>query len=693
MWGVRFIRNADAYVFVLRGTASQNVDVTYRIDISTISFQPGILAPSAMSNGQVKLGTKGFMKGVVMDENKGAVMDGGISRRNFLKDAVLIAGGATLAVGGLSGCASGEQETTGTTTPTNTVVDTTSTGHFRPAPNSGMCPSPLQSGYSGPDAQPILPVSAPTSWDEEFDVVVVGSGFGGLSAAVVGATNGASVTLIEKGDVTGGASRHAAGNLIVTGGSKAQEAMGYHWPGTTYDPMAGAAKYQDYCDWTIDDKLLLATIEGGKDWADWMTDLPGIDWVCNGPAFIDRPVAEKQQNTVLGNDRITNTLTENAENAGVAIKLLTECIALVQEGDRIVGIKVSDVNGDETFIKANKAVLLTAGGFGVTLDLLEQYIPTAYMYAAQGGPFASHTGDCFRMGLGVGADVSGFNSFSCWEGGLDEYWGNGDGEYFHYFWHAEKQVAQNPWLKIDKNGNRLEFFAPGAPDGVVQKNWTMESISVGDLTNAARWSSSIGHRSYNILDSNFRDSLDIFGPTADGDLDPHRYPLTDNGKTVENSFVSTDWESEWEAAIQRGAISKADTIEELAGMLGLNVDKVVKAVDHWNNEICVQGEDTELPVPYKPEWLIPVTTPPYYGFALGGQISKTMCGLRINENMQVITPEGDIIPGLYAGWYTAGGIGGENNYGGQFGNPTLHGGVAISGVGGYMAINAILAQE
>jgi predicted oxidoreductase len=61
--------------------------------------------------------------------------------------------------------------------------------------------------------------------------------------------------------------------------------------------------------------------------------------------------------------------------------------------------------------------------------------------------------------------------------------------------------------------------------------------------------------------------------------------------------------------------------------------------------------------------------------------------------MQVINDEGDPIPGLYAGWYTAGGIGGENNYGGQFGNPTLHGGVAISGVGGYMAIKAILKEE
>lgn len=616
-----------------------------------------------------------------------------LDRRDFLKGGALLGGGALLAAG-LTGCEPTQtQPAASPASTTGAASDGSSAGHSRPAPHSGSGPLPMNTGYIGSDAQPIPPVSVPTNWDEEFDVVVVGSGFGGLTAAIIGATNGLSVALIEKADVTGGASRHAAGNVIHPGGSKAQEAVGYHWPGDTYDPMAAAAKYQDYCQWTIDDDLLLATIEGGKDWADWMTDQPGIDWVCVGSVYLDRPIAEGKQNTVLGNNRIADTLTDNAEKAGATIKLLTECMALVQDNGRIVGIKVSDVNGAETYLKANKAVLLTAGGFGANLDLLEQYTPTAYMYATQGGPFSSHTGECFRMGLGAGADVSGVNSFSMWEGGLDEYWGNGDGNFVHYFWHGEKQVAQNPWFKIDKNGNRLEFFALGTVDGVVQKNWTMESRSVGDLTNAARWSASLGHRSYNILDSNFKTSLENFKTTADAPLDPHRHPLTDDGMTVPNSFVSTDWESEWDAAIQRGAISKADTIEELAGMLGLDADKVVKAVDHWNNDICAKGEDTELPVPYKPDWLIPITTPPYYGFALGGQISKTMCGLRINENMQVLTPEGDAIPGLYAGWYTAGGIGGENNYGGQFGNPTIHAGVAISGVGGYMAINAILAQE
>jgi hypothetical protein len=402
-------------------------------------------------------------------------MSDDLTRRNFLKEATLLAGGLAVGTVGLAGCSSGQEGDTPVTDEGTTAAGaTTENGlHYRPARNSGEHPLPMQTGSIGTEAQPIPPEPVPASWDEEFDVVVVGSGYGGLSASTIGATNQLKIALIEKGDTTGGASRHAAGNTIAAGGSKAQEEYGYHWPGDTFDPMAAAAQYQSYCQWTIDDDLLLATIDQGKDWADWMTDLPGMDWVCMGRGFRDRPLVEGTRNAVLGNTRIVDALEDNALKAGVDIKLKTECKALVQDGDRIVGVKISDRDGNETFLKANKAVLLTAGGFGMNLDLLEQYTPTAYMFATQGGPMPSHTGECFRMGLGVGADVSGYNSFSCWEGGLDEFWGNGDGEYFHYFWHGEKQVIQNPWLKIDKNGNRLEFFTLHFADGFVQENWTI----------------------------------------------------------------------------------------------------------------------------------------------------------------------------------------------------------------------------
>ena len=69
----------------------------------------------------------------------------------------------------------------------------------------------------------------------------------------------------------------------------------------------------------------------------------------------------------------------------------------------------------------------------------------------------------------------------------------------------------------------------------------------------------------------------------------------------------------------------------------------------------------------------------------------TKCGLRINPKMQVIDTEGAVIPGLYAGWHTAGGSNGENNLAGKPFNG-LYGDVGLSFLGGYMAAGSIIGE-
>ena len=94
---------------------------------------------------------------------------------------------------------------------------------------------------------------------------------------------------------------------------------------------------------------------------------------------------------------------------------------------------------------------------------------------------------------------------------------------------------------------------------------------------------------------------------------------------------------------------------------------------------------------YDPSWLIPISEPPYYGAKLGGNLFATKCGLRINPKMQVIDTEGAVIPGLYAGWHTAGGSNGENNLAGKPFNG-LYGDVGLSFLGGYMAAGSIIGE-
>ena len=107
---------------------------------------------------------------------------------------------------------------------------------------------------------------------------------------------------------------------------------------------------------------------------------------------------------------------------------------------------------------------------------------------------------------------------------------------------------------------------------------------------------------------------------------------------------------------------------------------------------CEKGEDDFL-YPMPPEWLHAITTPPFYGCRIGGNLYGTKAGLLINDQMQVVGTNGLVIPGLYAGWHTAGGACGENSY---IGDPilgSLMGDVGLAFCGGYLCGTSVIDNE
>jgi len=128
----------------------------------------------------------------------------------------------------------------------------------------------------------------------------------------------------------------------------------------------------------------------------------------------------------------------------------------------------------------------------------------------------------------------------------------------------------------------------------------------------------------------------------------------------DEGICPTDWHVAFDEAVQKSAIKKADRIEELAEALELDPTKLKKTVDTWNG-YCADGEDPEFG--QEEPYLIPVLDPPFYGAAEGGQLFATGCGLRVNTQMQVRDTNGDVIPGLYAAYQTAGGFAGQGRIG------------------------------
>ena len=104
----------------------------------------------------------------------------------------------------------------------------------------------------------------------------------------------------------------------------------------------------------------------------------------------------------------------------------------------------------------------------------------------------------------------------------------------------------------------------------------------------------------------------------------------------------------WDTSAETGAICKADTLEELLGMLeGLDVETAKKTLENWNT-YCENGLDEEFQL--NPAMLYPVKNGPFYGVKItpaSCMFLTVMGGLRTNSNLQVCDADDQPIEGLY----------------------------------------------
>ena len=221
----------------------------------------------------------------------------------------------------------------------------------------------------------------------DADVVVVGAGAAGLSAALKTAQNGHSVILLEKMGVIGGASAMAGSGTMATG-SKWQKGDGYEDSAEKLveDMMANGHQKNDRA--TVE--LFANTIGEAFDW------LVGEDG-----AAIPYQRSGKPSRSYSGEGRgagVCKNLAERLEAAGGTLMTNTPATELVVENGAVVGVK-AEGEGKAYTIRA-KAVILASGGYGAN----DALVPDEYKNFVYAG-HAGATGDAIKMVEGLDADL------------------------------------------------------------------------------------------------------------------------------------------------------------------------------------------------------------------------------------------------------------------------------------------------
>lgn len=230
----------------------------------------------------------------------------------------------------------------------------------------------------------------------DYDLVIVGSGGAGLTAAVQARELGLSAVILEKEKQIGGNTNRASS------GMNAAE--------STVQAKHGIVdRMQDFYDETLqgggrlnDRGMLHHFVERAPLAINWLAQhgLPLDDLTITGGMSVQR--THRPASTAPVGSYLVKGLTKLATTAGVTIITQARVTSLIQEHGQITGVRYQDA-ADSEHVLLGRAVILASGGFGASHELMRRYRPDLANYETTNQPGA--TGDGLKLAQQVGAQL------------------------------------------------------------------------------------------------------------------------------------------------------------------------------------------------------------------------------------------------------------------------------------------------
>lgn len=522
----------------------------------------------------------------------------GLSRRAFFQAGAL-AGASALAASALTGCAPRPQETPH---PEARAVEAHSFW-------LGEEPTVAENDIVG---------------EESTELLIIGAGNAGMVAAATAADLGLDFIVAEKGTSVGDTREYV-------GAINSKYALEVAGP---VDEMTVLNELTRYASGRVDQSVIKMWLREGREMIEWLTpymeaqgkEISVTPMEANHPAggtFYLAPTIEHCYMPTYEFPMRNDILEWHIQETGNEIRYSHELIRLDHADGKVTGAIFLTPAGYKR-ITATKGTLLATGGYAANPEMVQAIQPLipACCTAASYSPRCDGYG--LRAGLWAGGvkDVNGapviFDRGAVPAGVDCGYVTDANGTQHFPGTQYQLNIGSQPFLKVNRRGERF----------------VNESLPYDTLCNAASYQP--GGVWCQIFDGNAVEDILRFGTTG---CAAYTTAFMQMGMPLDD-FIAMDGGA--------GLMQKADSLDELADLLGFEGESKQQLMDTINhyNEIVASGKDTDFGK--EPHRLSSIIEPPFYGCWFGGSLLTTLDGLRINENMQVMTRDCQVIEGLYA---------------------------------------------
>lgn len=442
---------------------------------------------------------------------------------------------------------------------------------------------------------------------ENADIVVVGAGGSGISAAVKAETLGAKVILIEKMPVIGGATALNAGTLIATGSKYQREVMKEtkDSPELAYKDIFTVGKNRND---PVLVKMVTERVGGVVDWLIYDMKIP------YGPAATQYPdhSANRQLGVTGRSVNYLNLMREKFLGMGGKLMLQTRAQELIRDdAGKVVGVRATDKDGN-TVELTSKAVILASGGYGAVKSMLPKEMSNYVFYGLD-----SETGDGYKMATAIGAGTINLDLVKMYPQGVETVPGHGLAATAS----STDTMKKSGAIYVNKLGQR----------------YVDENAALGVLTDMTV--AQPDHIAYIVMDA--KAWKEYVRKSLEDKLVPNEETLMTWTKIVNNG---------------RPVMAVSDNLAEAAKTMGVDAEGLAKTVAHWNDMVKA-GKDTD----FNRKITGGLGEGPYYIVEQKVRYQTTLGGLKADADLRILDKAGKPIPGLYGAGCVVGGANGADS--------------------------------